>query len=59
MAEAQAEARKFAELLRTLPGRVRDAQNSVLDIEALQSANVAGAAVNAFDARTWQIQVQD
>jgi biotin-dependent carboxylase-like uncharacterized protein len=59
MAEAQVEARKFAELLRTLPDRVHDAQNSVLDIEALQSANVAGAAVNAFDARTWQIQVQD
>jgi biotin-dependent carboxylase-like uncharacterized protein len=59
MAEAQDEARKFAELLRTLPGRIHDAQNSVLDIEALQSANVAGAAVNAFDARTWQIQAQD
>jgi biotin-dependent carboxylase-like uncharacterized protein len=59
IAEAQAEARKFAELLRTLPDRVRDAQNSVLDIEALQSANVAGAAVNAFDVRTWQIQAQD
>ena len=59
MAEAQAEARKFAELLRTLPDRVHDVQNSVLDIEALQSANVAGAAVNAFDARTWQIQVRD
>jgi 5-oxoprolinase (ATP-hydrolysing) subunit C len=59
MAEAQAEARKFAELLRTLPDRVHDAQNSALDIEALQSANVAGAAVNAFDARTWQIQAQD
>jgi biotin-dependent carboxylase-like uncharacterized protein len=59
MTEAQAEARKFAELLRTLPGRVHDVQNSILDIEALQSANVAGAAVNAFDARTWQIQAQD
>jgi biotin-dependent carboxylase-like uncharacterized protein len=59
IAEAQAEARKFAELLRTLPDRVRDAQNSILDIEALQSANVAGAAVNAFDAWTWQTQVQD
>jgi biotin-dependent carboxylase-like uncharacterized protein len=59
MAEAQAEARKFAELLRTLADRIHDAQSSVLDIEALQSANVAGAAVNAFDARTWQIQVQD
>jgi allophanate hydrolase subunit 2 len=59
MAEAQAEARKFADLLRTLPGRVHDAQRSVLDIAALQSANVAGAAVNAFDARSWQIQPQD
>ena len=59
MAEAQAEARKFTELLHTLPDRVRDAQNSVLDIEALQSANVAGAAVNAFDAWTWQTHVQD
>jgi biotin-dependent carboxylase-like uncharacterized protein len=59
MAEAQTEARRFAELLRTLAARVRDAQNSVLDIEALQSANVAGAAVNAFDARTWQTHAQD
>jgi biotin-dependent carboxylase-like uncharacterized protein len=59
MAEAQDEARKFAELLRTLPGRVHDARHSVPDIEALQRANVAGAAVNAFDARTWQIQTQD
>ncbi len=59
MAEAQAEARKFAELLRTLPDLVHDVKNSVLDIEALRSANVAGTAVNAFDAQTWQIQVQD
>jgi biotin-dependent carboxylase-like uncharacterized protein len=59
MAEAQDEARKFAQSLRTLPGRIHDVRNSVLDIEALQSANVAGAAVNAFDARTWQIQAQD
>jgi biotin-dependent carboxylase-like uncharacterized protein len=59
MAEAQAEARKFAELLRTLPDRVHDAQSLVLDIEALQNANVAGAAVNAFDARTWQTHAQE
>jgi len=59
MAEAQAEARKFAELLRSLPDRVHDMQNSVLDLEALQSANVAGAAVSAIDVRTWQIQAQD
>jgi biotin-dependent carboxylase-like uncharacterized protein len=56
MAEAQAEARKFVELLRTLPDRVHDADRLFLDIEALQNANVAGAAVSAVDARTWQIQ---
>jgi biotin-dependent carboxylase-like uncharacterized protein len=59
MAEAQAEARKFAELLRTLPDRVYDVQSFVLDIEALQNANVAGAAVNAFDVRTWQIHAKE
>lgn len=59
MAEAQTEARKLAELLRSLPDRVYDARNSVLDLEALQSANVAGAAVNAVDAVTWQILVRD
>ncbi len=57
MAEAQAEARKFSELLRTLPDRVRDIENFELNLEALQNANVAGAAVNAFDARTWQTQL--
>jgi allophanate hydrolase subunit 2 len=55
MAEAQAEVRKFAELLRSLPGRVRDIENFDLNIEALQDANVAGAAVSAVDAGTWQI----
>jgi biotin-dependent carboxylase-like uncharacterized protein len=55
MAEAQAEVRKFAELLLSLPGRVRDIENFDLNIEALQDANVAGAAVSAVDAGTWQI----
>jgi biotin-dependent carboxylase-like uncharacterized protein len=55
VSEAQAEARKFADLLRSLPDRVHDAPTSVLDLDALQSANVAGAAVNAIDMRTWQI----
>ena len=55
MAEAQAEARKFAELLRTLPDRLRAIENFDLNIEALQDANVAGAAVSAVDAGTWQI----
>jgi 5-oxoprolinase (ATP-hydrolysing) subunit C len=56
MAEAQAEVRQLAELLRTLPDRVRDIESFDLNLEALQSANVAGAAVSAVDAGTWQIQ---
>ena len=53
--EAQAEARKFAELLRTLPDRLRPIETFDLNIEALQDANVAGAAVSAVDAGTWQV----
>ena len=52
--EAQAEARKFAELLRSLPDRLRPIENLELNIEALQAANVAGSAVNAVDTATWQ-----
>lgn len=59
MAEAQAEARKFAGLLRALPDRVRPIENFELNIEALQDANVAGAAVSAVDAKTWQIPPAD
>ena len=55
MAEAQTEARKFAELLRALPDRLRPIESFDLNIEALRDANVAGAAVSAVDARTWQI----
>lgn len=55
MTEAQAEARKLAELLRSLPDRLRPIESFDLNIEALQDANVAGAAVSAVDARTWQI----
>jgi 5-oxoprolinase (ATP-hydrolysing) subunit C len=55
MAEAQAAARKFAELLRTLPDRLRGLENFDLNIEALRDANVAGHAVSAVDAGTWQI----
>jgi 5-oxoprolinase (ATP-hydrolysing) subunit C len=54
MAEAQAEFRKSAEFLRTLPDRLRPIENFDLNIEALQDANVAGAAVSAVDAATWQ-----
>lgn len=55
MTEAQAEARKFSEILRTLPDRVRPIENLELNIEALRDANVAGSAVSAVDAMTWQI----
>jgi biotin-dependent carboxylase-like uncharacterized protein len=55
MAEAQAEVKKSAELLRTLPDRLRGIENFDLNIEALQDANVAGAAVSAVDAGTWQV----
>lgn len=55
--EAQAEARKFAELLRTLPDRIAPIDSFDLNVEALQDANVAGVAVSAMDARTWQSAV--
>ncbi len=54
MAEAQAEARKFTELLRTLPDRLHGIEHFDLNIEALHDANVAGSAVSAVDSRTWQ-----
>jgi hypothetical protein len=41
----------MAKLLRSLPGRLHDAQDNVLDLDALHSANVAGAAISALDAR--------
>jgi len=59
MAEAQAEARKFAKLLRTLPDRLRGIENFDLNIEALRDANVAGSAVSAVDACTWQAPSAD
>jgi len=59
MAEAQREARQFAQLLRSLPDRVRPIETFDLNIEALQDANVAGAAVSAVDAGTWQIPPAD
>ena len=55
MAEAQAEAQNLAKLLRGLPDRLRDIENFDLNLEALQDANVAGAAVSAVDVLTWQV----
>jgi len=37
-----------------LPNRRRGPPGCDFAIEALQNANVAGVAVNAFDAGTWQ-----
>jgi biotin-dependent carboxylase-like uncharacterized protein len=59
MADAQAEAREYARLLRALPNRVKPIETFDLNIEALQDANVAGAAVSAVDAGTWQISSAD
>jgi len=59
MAEAQAAARQFAELLRSLPDRLRSIESFDLNIDALQDANVAGHAVNAIDASTWQVASAD
>lgn len=59
MAEAQAEARKFAELLRTLPDRLRSIDSVDLNIDALHDANVAGHAVSAVDAVTWHAEPTD
>jgi biotin-dependent carboxylase-like uncharacterized protein len=59
MTEAQSEARKFAEILRSLPDRLRPLQSFDLDLKALQDANVAGSAVSAIDAGTWQISSRD
>ena len=59
MAEAQAEARKFAELLRTLPDRLRRIESVDLNIDALHDANVAGHAVSAIDAGTWHVASAD
>ncbi|MGA7810007.1 biotin-dependent carboxyltransferase family protein [Bradyrhizobium sp.] len=53
IAEAQQELRRFAELLRSLPDRLKPIETFDLNIEALQDANVAGHAVNAVDAGTW------
>jgi biotin-dependent carboxylase-like uncharacterized protein len=59
MADAQGEARKLAKLLRSLPDRLRAVENFDLNIEALRDANVAGSAVSAVDARTWQASSAD
>ncbi|MDE2380382.1 biotin-dependent carboxyltransferase family protein [Bradyrhizobium sp.] len=58
MAEAQDAARAFVQLLRTLPDRLRPADSFALNIDALHDANVAGHAVSAVDAGTWQTSAE-
>jgi 5-oxoprolinase (ATP-hydrolysing) subunit C len=59
MAEAQAEARKFARLLQSLPDYLRSLDRIELNIAALQDANIAGHAVSAVDAATWNAPTAD
>jgi biotin-dependent carboxylase-like uncharacterized protein len=59
VAEAQTALRKYSGLLHALPDRLRAIENFDLNIEALQDANVAGSAVSAVDAGTWQIPSAD
>ncbi|EKS38030.1 biotin-dependent carboxyltransferase family protein [Afipia broomeae] len=47
--EAQNEARKLAQFIQALPGRIHIAGGSSLNLVELQKANVAGVAVNAID----------
>jgi len=53
MAEAQEAARSFAQSLHDLPDRLRSADTVEFNIAALQDANIAGSAVSAVDAVTW------
>jgi 5-oxoprolinase (ATP-hydrolysing) subunit C len=53
MEEAQAEARRFAEMLQSLPAHLQPAQAGP-NLDALHDANLAGHAVNANDPATWQ-----
>ncbi|WP_315720079.1 MULTISPECIES: biotin-dependent carboxyltransferase family protein [unclassified Bradyrhizobium] len=53
MAEAQAELRRYKDLMRSLPGRVTELVSSDFNIDALFTANVAGHAVSATDVTTW------
>lgn len=52
--EAQRMARGFAELLNSLPGLIHSL-DAAINLEALQSANIGGTAINAWDAVSWQV----
>jgi 5-oxoprolinase (ATP-hydrolysing) subunit C len=54
VAQAQELARQRAAEVRALPSRLADVGDLALDVAALQGANIAGVAVSAIDAATWQ-----
>jgi biotin-dependent carboxylase-like uncharacterized protein len=54
--EAQALARRRAAEIASLPGRLVEIGAIALNIAALQDANLAGTAVSAIDASTWQLK---
>jgi len=54
LAEARNEAIAFLDRLAKLPEQITHVANFDLDIAVLQNANVAGVAINAFDAGTWE-----
>ena len=56
--EAEAEARRFADLIRKLPDQLQTVDGGP-NVTALHDANLAGHAVNAIDATTWQTQPRD
>jgi 5-oxoprolinase (ATP-hydrolysing) subunit C len=56
MAEAQDEAKKFADLVRSLPDRLHPIDKIELNIDALHGANVAGNAISAVDTGTWHAE---
>lgn len=54
VAQAQAEARKYAEAINGLAERLRPVADLSANLDALMDANLAGDAVNATDMTTWQ-----
>ncbi len=58
VAEARQAAIAFAALLRDLPARMSAVGQFDINVAALRSANIAGHAVSAVDAGTWQSEPQ-
>ncbi len=51
---AQQMTRHYAELLASLPGLIKNLDDATINLDALQSANLGGTAINAWDAARWQ-----